>query len=273
MAPKADPKKAQEPPPVEEKPPTPPPEEEPVVEEPDILPSGLEITLKEADISELWKGEDAATRCAFLAGQLDIPTYTSDFRAEVLLEYHLNNLMFCKEICLTPRKAAMFHAIMREVLAYMKEQSGNLVHRGEPMTSGEVFARFRELILAHSGRQSEGVNPMFLGSEARRLTDYATNGLFKHFLLFQYTLLPLGDHGEKAPATSWGFDREAEILRVQAVVEEPCPSLDLNTAKPLEAVETPASMGYLEGGHFLHEDQGAAELDGVGPEPGTATAH
>merc|ERR1712224_476426 len=63
---------------------------------------------------------------------------------------------------------------------------------------------------------SVGPNSIFLGSQAKILTDFTSMTLFKHYLLYQYLLY---------------HNRETEVLRFEMNYEQPLPPPDLSAAR------------------------------------------
>merc|ERR550537_73753 len=84
------------------------------------------------------------------------------------------------------------------------------------MSPNDCFKQFEQLIRDHS----VGPNAIFLCSQAKLLTDFASMTLFKHYLLYQYLLYN---------------DREREVLRFEMDYEQPLPPPDLSEARLVRA--------------------------------------
>mmetsp|Transcript_29078 Transcript_29078/g.64033 ORF Transcript_29078/g.64033 Transcript_29078/m.64033 type:complete len:261 (-) Transcript_29078:71-853(-) len=208
------------------------PPSEPVKDEPILLPTGLQLLLTETEVHTIWTHVESKDQLALLGERLGITA--PSFRNEMLLEFHLCNLLHGKQVCLTAKKAAAFQAIMSDVLGLMQQESQDPGHKGEPSTSAEAFAHFGKLMLRHSGTKGPDTMQLFLPSETKMLTDFASQTFFKHFLLYQYVTLPVADP-EKPFSQCWGAEREVEVVRSEVALEQPMPTLDLNAATQVEA--------------------------------------
>lgn len=211
-------------------------EAEAEVSGPEELSTGLKLTLSEKVIEEVWaSGEDVEAQKELLMGKLrEIGAFFEEFDAasfqhEVICDFHLQNMIYCKSICLSARKTAVFHAIMQQVLESMRRKSNNTTHPGESYTNLETFHEFQELMVAHAVNQPPEQIEVFLGSEGRLLTDHTTLTFFKHYLLYQYCLI---------------FPREVETLRTDVKLESPLPPPPLNTAKEILPEGKEKSGGY-----------------------------
>jgi len=76
----------------------------------------------------------------------------------------------------------------------------------------DCFKQFEQMMRDHS----VGPNSIFLGSQAKILTDFTSMTLFKHYLLYQYLLY---------------HKRETEVLRFEMNYEQPLPPPDLSAAR------------------------------------------
>ena len=124
-------------------------------------------------------------------------------RNEALVAYHYYNIKKCDDLNLTPRKTAVFHAIMAEMLELMKRRSAVCEFKGVPITVEEALGDFKKLMISHCAALSPDTCCEFTDSDARMLSDYAMLSFFNHFLLYQYVLL---------------FPREEENLEINMKV-------------------------------------------------------
>lgn len=178
---------------------------------PEELSTGLKLGLTDKDVEEIWAA-DHATQSQLLAKKLRLTRAPTDFRTEVILDFHLYNLVHAQTISLTPRKAAVFHSIMFHVLDQMRQRA----QAGKAYSGTDCFAHFQKLMIDHSAPRPPEQIEIFAGTEARHLTDFVSLTLFKQYLLYQYC---------------WVFDREVETLRWQAEMQVPQGPPDLNLAE------------------------------------------
>jgi hypothetical protein len=140
-----------------------------------------------------------------------------NFRFEALQDFYVYNLVHCKSIGLDARQAAAFHAIMQLMLNMMRKsdgevESGTKINPQDATNPNECFKEFEQLMRDHS----VGPNAIFLCSQAKILTDFASMTLFKHYLLYQYMLY---------------HNRETEVIRFEMNYEQPLPPPDLSAAR------------------------------------------
>lgn len=225
MAPKKGKKKEEEPPP-----PPPPAEEEKPAEDaepppPDpmedtCLSTGLELPLRPKDVDQVWaaKGgfeEQGRLLEAFFHLQEGFPVAA---QREIICDFHLYNLAHAKSICFSARQAAVFVAIMANIMNMMRsKRDENNRPRGQDATSALVcFKEFERLVLQHSMNDPPERLQVFRGSEARMLTDFASATVFKHFLLYQFCS---------------NNEQEAQVLPFHRALDRPLQAPDLNLAR------------------------------------------
>jgi len=198
------------------------PVEEPIEpEEPELvegdeseLETGLKLPLTPNDVGRVW-ALDCAGQSKMLTELLGLEAaHPPVARREIICDFHLFNLSHAKKLCLTQRQGAVFHAIMAVILDMMAGWNTE-----EGATAAECFKEFQRLLLNHSVNDPPQRLAIFGGAEARRLTDYTSGTLFKHFLLYQFCAR---------------CERDVETLRFSVEVERPIlpPSLANARQKP-----------------------------------------
>lgn len=187
-----------------------------------LLSTGLRLSLEATDVESIWgvstEGKAPGENKAQLDKLKEVLGCTSDksFQNEVVMEFHLAHLERSRKLDIAPRKAAVFHAIMEATLASMQRKSKLTSCVGEPYTSSECFAEYQRLMLQHCTENPPMSLGIFLGAEARQLTDFAAMSIFRHYALYQYCLV---------------CPRELVTLHVDMALEKPFPPPDLMTGK------------------------------------------
>lgn len=217
-----------------EVPPTPPDPPEDVITE---LSTGLSLTLRPKDVNAIWSASnDYAQQERLVTDFLDLETsFPSQEQRGIVCDFHLFNLIHASSLCLSTLQGAVFHVIMATILAMMR--SADVDQGSHPPKFNGIsicFQKFEELLVRHSISEPPDRLDIFRGTEARMLTDFATQTLFKHFLLYQSCI---------------NFEREVQTLRFTLAVERPFHAPDLGAAqhKPKRKVQ-PA--GVVEAGEF-----------------------
>jgi hypothetical protein len=188
-----------------------------VEEEETTLSTGLVLPLKPSQIEAVWAlADDHAEQGVLLGKMLTLEDESGEnFRFEALQDFYVYNLVHCKSIGLDARQAAAFHAIMQQMLDMMKEAGqpeGAKINPQDATNPNECFKQFEQMMREHS----VGPNAIFLCSQAKILSDFASMTLFKHYLLYQYLLYN---------------SRETEVLRFEMNYEQPLPPPDLSAAR------------------------------------------
>lgn len=184
----------------------------------DALSTGLRLTLRGVDVQKIWGlGDEAFEKQSELIMQLlGLQERYGTGRREIMCDFHLYNLVHARSLCLTHVQAAVFHAIMDDILRMMLSSTATPDTRPEDMfTAEQCFNHFQTRILAHARQDPPDRLLIFKDSEVRLLTDFASVTLFKHYLLYQYCI---------------NFDREIETLRFNPYLEQPSPPPDLTLA-------------------------------------------
>jgi len=190
--------------------------------DPKLLSTGLRLSLEAADVEAIWslsqEGKAPGENKAQLEKLREFLGCTLDksFQNEVVMEFHLSHLERSRKLDIAPRKAAVFHAIMEATLAAMQRKSKLTSCVGEPYTSSECFAEYQRMMLQHCTENPPISLGIFLGAEARQLTDFAAMSIFRHFALYQYCLV---------------CPRELVTLHVDMALEKPLQPPDLMTGK------------------------------------------
>lgn len=208
-------------------------------EEETTLSTGLVLPLKPSQIAAVWALQnDHAEQSVLLGKMLSLEDVSGENgRYEALQEFYVYNLVHCKSIGLDARQAAAFHAIMQQVLDMMQEvgKPGGKINPQDAMDPSECFKQFERLIRDHS----VGANAIFLCSQAKLLSDFASMTLFKHYRLYQYSLY---------------HDRETEVLRFEMDYDPPLPPPDLSAARLVhpdrrlkKGLGSSAGSGYVAG--------------------------
>jgi hypothetical protein len=192
--------------------------------DPKLLSTGLRLSLEAADVEAIWSlsgggdGQGPAENEAQLKKLAELLGRSDDksFQNEVVLEFHLSHLERSRKLDIAPRKAAVFHAIMEATLSAMQRKSKVTTCVGEPYTSSECFAEYQRLMLQHCTENPPCSLGIFLGAEARQLTDCAAMSIFRHYALYQYCLV---------------CPRELVTLHVDMSLESPLPPPNLMIGK------------------------------------------
>jgi len=181
----------------------------------DSLTTGLKLPLRGVDVAKIWALGDCAfdKQSDLISQMLGLKERFGTGRREIVCDYHLYNLIHAKSLCLSSAQGAVFHAIMDQMLSLMRNPTAKLDTKPEQMfTAEQCFNRFQELVLAHSRQEPPDCLAIFSDSEVRLLTDFASVTMFKHYLLYQYSI---------------NFDREIETLRFNPHLERPSPPPEL----------------------------------------------
>lgn len=179
-------------------------------EGPEVLSTGLKLSLTPEVVGEVWGLAGDHEAQSKTVSRLSLPGLSDPhaFRAQVVSDFYLFNLVHAKSLGLLPRQAAVFHAIMEEVFL--------CIGPDQDMESDACFERFRTLLLAHSIDRPPEHLAVFKGNEARLLSDFVTSTFFKHILLYKYCL---------------SCQREVESMRLNISVDAPIPPPDLSSAR------------------------------------------
>lgn len=168
------------------------------------LETGLKLPLTPNDVGRIW-ALDCAGQSKLLTELLGLEAaHPPVARREIICDFHLFNLSHAKMLCLTQRQGAVFHAIMAVILDMMA--GWNTDRDSQGATAAECFKEFQRLLLNHSVNDPPKRLMIFGGAQARRLTDYTSGTLFKHFLLYQFCAR---------------CERDVETLRFSVEVERP----------------------------------------------------
>lgn len=213
------------------------------------LGTGLRLSMSEKEVVEYRRlkanapvGEDpegigAAAR-ELLAAAAELPPDPLQerlFQKQVTLKL-FEDLMACSQtICLTPRKTAVMVAILRDILVKMYSKSQTSKRVGETSSLYECFQEFKRLMLAHTYAAATSAKPVaelkeaprpekatlgvFNLAEVRLLSEFLTETLFQHFLLYQCVLV---------------HPQDRTLKHVELAVDQPHPPKDLKTAKLLQ---------------------------------------
>lgn len=182
------------------------------------LSTGIKLPLTGRQVEQLWALQgDFAAQSNLLAELMGYKaSYATQSQRDIVCDFHIFNLTHAKSICLGSVQAAVFIAVMQEMLDMMKSPPINPHSRpGECCTVNACFKEFERLLLLHAVRDPPHRLDIFRASEVRLLTDFASTTVFKHFLLYQYCT---------------NSDREVQTLRFGMGLERPMPLPDLNAA-------------------------------------------
>lgn len=215
----------------------------------DSLTTGLKLPLRGVDVAKIWALGDCAfdKQSDLISQMLGLKERFGTGRREIVCDYHLYNLIHAKSLCLSSAQGAVFHAIMDEMMSAMRNPTAKLDTKPEQMfTAEQCFNRFQELVLAHSRQEPPDCLAIFSDSEVRLLTDFASVTMFKHYLLYQYSI---------------NFDREIETLRFNPHLERPSPppELALGTLKKAERQKKDPDIGHRAGGEL--DQEASVDLD------------
>lgn len=205
------------------------------------LPSGLTLALTPRDVSRFWarSGESGLARPGdegiavasdqgghILGERLDVRCImgasAGDFQRQVLIAFFSDLLSHCRLICLTSRKTAVFLAIVHALFARMRLRSETSLRVGEVSSVSECFAEYKRWLTAHMhiaalpGRQQQHRLDVFTLPEAQQLTDFVSEVLFRHFVLYQSVLI---------------CSQEAIVSYADVLVKRPRRPPDLSKAK------------------------------------------
>jgi hypothetical protein len=118
------------------------------------------------------------------------------FQDEVICDFFVSLLEYAQTICLTPRKTAVFVAIMQWIFTSMFRRSQTSACVGEPFSSSECFLEYKRLLLEHAATAAGALSAVpprrlqiFSTSEVKRLTEFVSGTLFQHFFLYQCVLV------------------------------------------------------------------------------------
>lgn len=231
----------------------PPEPEEPEIVEGDEteLETGLKLPLRPNDVGQIWALQtDYAAQSKLLTQLLGLETaHSLVARRDIICDFHLFNLAHAKTICLSQRQGAVFHAIMSHILDMMagwEGQEGEKIPAQEAPGAAECFQEYQRLLLMHAVNDPPSRLLIFGGSEARRLTDFTSTTLFKHFLLYQFCAR---------------CERDVQTLRFNIELARPAPPPDLAVARLKPSRRLNDSQNNLE------ETEGAG---GTGQEAAAA---
>jgi len=200
----------------------------------DTLTTGLRLPLRGVDVEKIFALDQGAfeKQSELIMQLLGLKERYGTGRREIVCDFHLYNLVHARSLCLTAVQAAVFHAIMDEMLHMMINTAASPDTRPEDMfTAEQCFNHFQKRILAHARQDPPEQIAIFRDSEVRLLTDFASVTLFKHYLLYQYCI---------------NFDREIETLRFNPFLERPSapPDLTLATLKKAERQKQAPENGH-----------------------------
>jgi len=201
-------------------------EGEPTTETTEDLPSisgGLEWTFKPSEVGE-WSELDHDDIKDRISQKLGYNEELTDFKRDIITDFHLFNLVHTRSICLNDKQGAVFMNIMLQVLQKLHSQSQTCKYPGDSAQYPEVFEYFKQLLSAHC---APSVTRFFTLQEARLLIDFVTLTFFKHFLLYQYCLI---------------YAREVQVIKADVQVETAHPPLPLNIAKFVPKEPAKATM-------------------------------
>jgi len=131
------------------------------------------------------------------------------FQDEVICDFFVSLLEYAQSICLTPRKTAVFVAIMQWILTSMFRRSKTSACVGEPFSSSECFLEYKRLLLDHAATAAGALSSVpprrlqiFSTAEVKRLTEFVSGTLFQQFFLYQCVLVnPQDEHISYASVT------------------------------------------------------------------------
>jgi len=208
--PKPEPAKEEVPEVVEPLPPNP--------DEDTSLTTGLELPLRPVDVDQVWAArggfeEQGRLLEAFFHLKQQFP---APAQREIICDFHLYNLTHAKSICFSARQAAVFVAIMARIMDMTRKVKANAPRGEDHISALQCFKEFERLVLKHSVDDPPRRLQVFRGSEARMLTDFASQSFFKHFLLYQFC----SNH-----------EQEEQALRFHVGLDRPLQAPDLNLAR------------------------------------------
>jgi len=197
-----------------------------------MLSTGIQLPLRGKRVEEFWAAQgDFERQARLLEESLGLEqVFPAPAQREIVTDFHIFNLAQAKSLCLNTVQAAVFLAIMDQILQMTLDRGGNPAAKPHEMCSAAAcFKEFERLILMHA-MDTPGCLRIFQDSEVRLLTDFVSTTFFKHFLLYRYCI---------------NFDREVEVLRFSMGVERPLPPPELSTGKqkPRKPAEPPAYQG------------------------------
>jgi len=118
------------------------------------------------------------------------------FQDEVICDFFVNLLVYAQSICLTPRKTAVFGAIMQRLFTCMFRQSKTTSCVGEPFSASECFLEYKRLLLDYAATAAGALSSVpskrlqiFSIADVKRLTEYVSGTLFQHFFLYQCVIV------------------------------------------------------------------------------------
>eukprot|EP00927_Polykrikos_kofoidii_P004684 TRINITY_DN11857_c0_g1_i1.p1 TRINITY_DN11857_c0_g1~~TRINITY_DN11857_c0_g1_i1.p1 ORF type:complete len:404 (-),score=80.96 TRINITY_DN11857_c0_g1_i1:214-1311(-) len=196
--------------------------EPPGLDKMDELPTGLQLPLRGEMMVEIWDAQDPVVQSAMLTRLLGLDkAYPNERQREIVSDFHLFSVRQAQAICLSSAKAAVFVAVMAEVLALARgeprghgtadEQSMDGLH-----SCSECFQEFRRLLLMHAHEDPPLRCGIFTPSDVKLLTDFTVSTFFRHFTLYQFC------------AT---FANDPPRLRCSATLERPGAPLKLQFAR------------------------------------------
>eukprot|EP00931_Biecheleriopsis_adriatica_P009779 TRINITY_DN110860_c0_g1_i1.p1 TRINITY_DN110860_c0_g1~~TRINITY_DN110860_c0_g1_i1.p1 ORF type:complete len:304 (+),score=93.97 TRINITY_DN110860_c0_g1_i1:77-988(+) len=211
------------------------------------LETGLKLPLRPNDVGKLWSLGDYSAQSKLLTQLLGLEVaHPSAARRDIIGDFHIFNLSHAKTLCLTQRQGAVFHAIMTTILDMMAGWEGQQEEKssseGAPSGAAECFKEYQRLLLAHSVNDPPSRLAIFSGAEARRLADYASTTLFKHFLLYQFCAR---------------CERDVQTLRFSVELDRPAAPPELAHARPKRRHNDQQVSADVEGSGGAGEEKAA----------------
>lgn len=191
--------------------------------------TGLALPLRGLDVEQVWAAHAVEQQSKLLEEFLGLEkVYTTPAQRQIVLDFHVFNLAHARSICLGTVQAAVFVAIMDRVISMMKASSPSKL-----VSADTCFAEFERRIIQHSVNAPPESMAIFSGSEVRLLVDFVKISLFKHFLLYRYTI---------------NFECQMRTLRFTMGVERPLKPPSLKDAKQRSKPhqDTQAGGGFAE---------------------------
>ena len=145
------------------------------------MTDALEFTdLSAEQIETLESIHEAKDAKETLAEFLGNPTddVLNEAQRDVLLDMHMYNLAFCKDLAFDSRKTSVFFAIVNRVLEV------DLVTNAQPVSAS--FAAFKRLLLQHAVERSPHSVGVFSEKDVAAMVQYMMNGYYRHFNLYKY---------------------------------------------------------------------------------------
>ena len=149
------------------------------------MTDALEFTdLSAEQIETLDSIHEAKDAKETLAEFLGNPTddVLNEAQRDVLLDMHMYNLAFCKDLTFGSRKTATFFAIVNRILEV------DLVTNAQPVSAS--FAAFKRLVLQHAVERSPHSVGVFSEKDVAAMVEYMMNGYYRHFNLYKYMFTP-----------------------------------------------------------------------------------